>query len=314
VNELGRLVSTLPLSNYTLLRTLTGHLIRIVQNASINKMTVRNIGIVFSPTLGIPAGVFSLFMAEFDYIFFTDSNGTAAPRTIDVPPSETSEKNESERNERSSSEASENNTSTDNTSPDSMKVGPDGAPLSPSALLPIAALRHRDIREDVNGRSNRNSMHYMDGAPENVVGLERKLTVNKNLNRDDSSDEEEVNDLALQADDEDAETLSSASADESTPSPPNSSIRSAVSAPVSPRLPAPNGFHRSNSSSSPNVEFIEDTVPEMESLEMNKMRRLTVRNYTERDSMYEVFSEHQRMIDVLSSQSESMNQPNIQNS
>src|ERR1043166_4799842 len=67
VNELGRLVSTLPLSNYTLLRTLTGHLIRIVQNSNVNKMTVRNIGIVFSPTLGIPAGVFSLFMGEFDY-------------------------------------------------------------------------------------------------------------------------------------------------------------------------------------------------------------------------------------------------------
>src|SRR5215469_2648856 len=87
INELGRLVSTLPLANYTLLRTLTGHLIRVVQNHTVNKMTVRNIGIVFSPTLGIPAGVFSLFMAEFDYIFFTDSNGTAAPRTIDAPTS-----------------------------------------------------------------------------------------------------------------------------------------------------------------------------------------------------------------------------------
>jgi RalA-binding protein 1 len=48
-------------------------------------MTVRNIGIVFSPTLGIPASVFSLFMAEFEYIFFIDSDGVAAPRTIDSP-------------------------------------------------------------------------------------------------------------------------------------------------------------------------------------------------------------------------------------
>ncbi|KAJ2793712.1 Rho GTPase activating protein, partial [Coemansia guatemalensis] len=54
VHELGRLVSELPLANYTLLRALTAHLIRIVQKASTNRMTLRNIGIVFSPSLGIP--------------------------------------------------------------------------------------------------------------------------------------------------------------------------------------------------------------------------------------------------------------------
>jgi len=32
-------------------------------------MTVRNVGIVFSPTLNIPAGVFSLFLLEFPSIF-----------------------------------------------------------------------------------------------------------------------------------------------------------------------------------------------------------------------------------------------------
>lgn len=274
----------------------------MVQNADVNKMTVRNIGIVFSPTLGIPAGVFSLFMAEFDYIFFTDSNGTAAPRTMEAPPSETNE------NERSSSEVDENNVSVDTSQP-ATKVGSDSDPISPTALSPITALRNRNIREDVTGRSNRNSMHYMDGAPENVVGLERKLTVSKTLKRDDSSDEEEVNDLALQADDDDAE---SSSADESTSSPPNSSIRSApVSAPVSPRLPAPNGFHRPNSPSGLHVEFADnDTVPEMDSLESQRLHRLTVRNFTERDSMYEVFSENQRILDALN---EGVNQNNNQN-
>ncbi|CAG8519224.1 Rho GTPase activation protein [Gigaspora rosea] len=43
INELGHLVSALPLSNYTLLRALTGHLIRIVQNSEINKMTVSSV-------------------------------------------------------------------------------------------------------------------------------------------------------------------------------------------------------------------------------------------------------------------------------
>jgi RalA-binding protein 1 len=32
-------------------------------------MTMRNVGIVFSPTLGIPAGVFSLMLAEFNRVF-----------------------------------------------------------------------------------------------------------------------------------------------------------------------------------------------------------------------------------------------------
>ncbi|KAG0339353.1 hypothetical protein BG004_006858 [Podila humilis] len=71
VDELTRLVASLPECNYTLLRALTAHLIEIVDNADINKMTARNVGIVFSPTLGIPAGVFSLLMSDFDQIFHT---------------------------------------------------------------------------------------------------------------------------------------------------------------------------------------------------------------------------------------------------
>lgn len=50
VNELGRLITELPLANYTLLRFLTAHLIHIVRNEKQNKMSLRNVGIVFSPT------------------------------------------------------------------------------------------------------------------------------------------------------------------------------------------------------------------------------------------------------------------------
>jgi RalA-binding protein 1 len=67
--ELANLIATLPFANYCLLRALSAHLIRIVQNSSLNKMTVRNVGIVFSPTLGIPAGVFSLMLSEFPRVF-----------------------------------------------------------------------------------------------------------------------------------------------------------------------------------------------------------------------------------------------------
>ncbi|PWN52279.1 RhoGAP-domain-containing protein [Violaceomyces palustris] len=89
VNELGNLVSQLPLANYSLLRTLCSHLIKIIEHADVNKMTMRNVGIVFSPTLAISAGVFSLFLTEFDIVFFTDANGDPAPLKIEeeiLPP------------------------------------------------------------------------------------------------------------------------------------------------------------------------------------------------------------------------------------
>jgi RalA-binding protein 1 len=66
VNELGRLCAELPLSNYTLLRFLSAHLIHVVQNEKVNKMSLRNVGIVFSPTLGMPAPLFALLLKEFD--------------------------------------------------------------------------------------------------------------------------------------------------------------------------------------------------------------------------------------------------------
>jgi hypothetical protein len=72
INELSQLIKSLPLANYSLLRALTAHLILIVQNSTVNKMTMRNVGIVFSPTLGIPAGVFSLMLCEFNRVFHPD--------------------------------------------------------------------------------------------------------------------------------------------------------------------------------------------------------------------------------------------------
>jgi len=73
VNELAHLVSQLPVANYSLLRAMITHLILIVQNAAVNKMTMRNVGIVFSPTLGIPAGILSLMLGEFDRVFNVDT-------------------------------------------------------------------------------------------------------------------------------------------------------------------------------------------------------------------------------------------------
>ncbi|KAK2465626.1 hypothetical protein APHAL10511_002170 [Amanita phalloides] len=85
IRELSQLIAALPLPNYTLLRALTAHLILIVQNSAVNKMTMRNVGIVFSPTLGIPAGVFSLMLGEFNRVFNVDADGGDASGTEGSP-------------------------------------------------------------------------------------------------------------------------------------------------------------------------------------------------------------------------------------
>jgi RalA-binding protein 1 len=80
VRRLAELVRELPKVNYEVLQVLSKHLKRIVQRSQENKMTIRNgksrcqlanysVGIVFSPTLNIPAPVFSLFITEFAVVF-----------------------------------------------------------------------------------------------------------------------------------------------------------------------------------------------------------------------------------------------------
>ena len=63
------LVHRLPPANWTLIRSLSAFLIGVVSNSNINKMTVRNVGIVFSPTLNIPSPLFAAFLTSFDRIF-----------------------------------------------------------------------------------------------------------------------------------------------------------------------------------------------------------------------------------------------------
>ena len=56
-------------------------------------MTMRNVGIVFSPTLGIPAGVFSLMLGEFNRVFNVESDneeGTQDEKEVRLPSDGTS--------------------------------------------------------------------------------------------------------------------------------------------------------------------------------------------------------------------------------
>ncbi|KIM51517.1 hypothetical protein SCLCIDRAFT_143095, partial [Scleroderma citrinum Foug A] len=81
--ELSYLIASSPIPNYSFLRTLTAHLILIVQNSSLDKMTMRNVGIVFSPTLAIPAGVFSLMLGEFNRVFYVDDTNDVSEEKAD---------------------------------------------------------------------------------------------------------------------------------------------------------------------------------------------------------------------------------------
>ena len=82
ITELSHLIAILPVSNYTLLRALIAHLILIVQNANVNKMTMRNVGIIFSSTLGIPAVVLGLMLAEFNRVFNVNDDTNEAHSAV----------------------------------------------------------------------------------------------------------------------------------------------------------------------------------------------------------------------------------------
>ncbi|KAI1082944.1 RhoGAP-domain-containing protein [Whalleya microplaca] len=69
IGALAELVQRLPLANETLLKYLIAFLIKIINHADMNKMTVRNVGIVFSPTLNIPAPVFALMLQNYEGVF-----------------------------------------------------------------------------------------------------------------------------------------------------------------------------------------------------------------------------------------------------
>jgi RalA-binding protein 1 len=88
VSALNALVHRLPRANNALLRYLSGFLINIVNNSDRNKMTVRNVGIVFSPTLNIPQPVFALFLQQYDDIFGQepDEHGPGVEVTVTAPP------------------------------------------------------------------------------------------------------------------------------------------------------------------------------------------------------------------------------------
>ncbi|KAK3063029.1 hypothetical protein LTS18_002889, partial [Coniosporium uncinatum] len=69
VSAFNVLVHKLPRANLELIQSLTAFLIDIVNNSDVNKMNVRNVGIVFAPTLNIPAPLISTFLTDYPRVF-----------------------------------------------------------------------------------------------------------------------------------------------------------------------------------------------------------------------------------------------------
>lgn len=176
--ELARLVSLLPTAQYTLLRTLIAHFIVVVSSSEVNKMTVRNVGIVFAPTLAIPAGIFILMITEFAFIFdvheeveseaivssksaSTSSQEILGTPEVDVLPLPNTE-----------SPFMVNNYNTDESKRMSWKA---------DRLL-------------VKGRSHRNSHIYLEHAPSAVKSTEQEvLQRDVQVNPEDHEEDEDFN-------------------------------------------------------------------------------------------------------------------------
>ncbi|KAJ1563970.1 hypothetical protein HK405_000133, partial [Cladochytrium tenue] len=75
VARVAELVGQLPLAHRTLLQVLCSHLVDVVQRCDVNRMTLRNVAIVFSATLAAPQGLFALMLAEYDAIFGAGGTG-----------------------------------------------------------------------------------------------------------------------------------------------------------------------------------------------------------------------------------------------
>jgi RalA-binding protein 1 len=79
IQSFNVLVHKLPMNNFELLSRMSSFLIEIVENSQVNKMTVRNVGIVFAPTLNIPAPLIAFFLTDFKDIFGTPLDEATSP-------------------------------------------------------------------------------------------------------------------------------------------------------------------------------------------------------------------------------------------
>jgi hypothetical protein len=120
-------------------------LIRVIENSEKNKMTLKNISIVFSATLGIPSSIFNMLLKDFDYIFWTD-------RCEDQQVTESTIKIYMQEEETISNQQQE----------------------QPQEF--VSPLMKRCQNSFVgHERSRRNSIHYKDNTPKEFILMEKQL-------------------------------------------------------------------------------------------------------------------------------------------
>ncbi|PHH93370.1 hypothetical protein CDD83_5924 [Cordyceps sp. RAO-2017] len=83
-----QLAKKLPHANAILFKHLFSLLTRIINREHVNKMNARNVGIVFLPTLNIPAPVFSMFLQHYETFFGVDAESCELPELPEVPETE----------------------------------------------------------------------------------------------------------------------------------------------------------------------------------------------------------------------------------
>lgn len=85
VRSIQELLRSIPIENATLLHHLIKHLVKVVSFANVNLMTLRNIGIVFCPTLNIPTKAFTAMMSNYEAIFENGSGGPISTPLLTHP-------------------------------------------------------------------------------------------------------------------------------------------------------------------------------------------------------------------------------------
>lgn len=82
-NGLKTLLFQLPSANRATLRVFFSHLCIVVSNSAVNKMTSYNLGIILSPSLGMPVSIFSLLLSDYDNLFAENDISGDIPTSVD---------------------------------------------------------------------------------------------------------------------------------------------------------------------------------------------------------------------------------------
>lgn len=86
IKELSNKINYLPVESRDLLAVLCGFLNHVLENNHLNKMSIKNLCIVFSPTLHIPFNLFASFLFDYDAIFNGEEPDLTVVRpAIEVP-------------------------------------------------------------------------------------------------------------------------------------------------------------------------------------------------------------------------------------